>query len=59
VDWRSIGIWSAALAERLGKLQKLGEKESGLMAIHIPTLANIGHDITSRHKPVPNVANSL
>jgi hypothetical protein len=39
-----------------GKVQKLGEKESGLMAI--PTPANIGHDISSRRNPVPNVANN-
>ena len=37
-----LGIWSAALAERLGKLQGSGEKESGLMAIPVVTV--VGHD---------------
>ena len=37
-----LGIWSAALAERLGKLQGLGEKESGLMALPVVTV--VGHD---------------
>ena len=37
-----LGIWSAALAERLGKLQRQGGKESALMAI--PVLSIVGHD---------------
>ena len=37
-----LGIWSAALAERLGKLQGSGETESGLMAI--PEVTVVGHD---------------
>jgi hypothetical protein len=36
-----LGIWSAALAERLGKLQEQ-EEESGSMAI--PALSIVGHD---------------
>ena len=36
-----LGIWSAALAERLGKLQEQ-EEESGLMAI--PAISVVGHD---------------
>jgi hypothetical protein len=37
-----LGIWSAALAERLGKLQGSGEKESGLMTTPVVTV--VGHD---------------
>ena|SRR5271154_4093415 len=37
-----LGIWSVALAKRLGKLQGSGEKESGLMAIPVVTV--VGHD---------------
>ena len=36
-----LSIWSAALAERLGKLQGQGEKESALMAI--PVVSIVGH----------------
>lgn len=36
-----LGIWSAALAERLGKLQEQ-EEESGLMAM--PAISIVGHD---------------
>ena len=36
-----LGIWSAALAERLKKLQRQGEQESELMAM--PLLSVVGH----------------
>ena len=37
-----LGIWSAALSERLGKLQEQGETESKLMAM--PVVSIVGHD---------------
>jgi hypothetical protein len=37
-----LGIWSAALAERLRKLQGQGETESKLMAM--PVVSIVGHD---------------
>jgi hypothetical protein len=37
-----LSIWSAALAERLTKLQGQGEKESDLMALPVVTV--VGHD---------------
>jgi len=36
-----LGIWSAALAERLGKLQGQGETESELMSL--PVVSVVGH----------------
>ena len=36
-----LGIWSAALAERLRKLQGQGKKESELMALPVVTV--VGH----------------
>jgi len=37
-----LGIWSAALAERLGRLQGRGEEERALMAM--PVVSIVGHD---------------